>query len=118
MLADLIFAYQQDFEKYAKKRQVKYLNRLFAKSAEQLSKKFVYSRIGDYQKRALEPAMQLLAKADIVTQVKRTAAQGIPLGAQADLDDFKILFLDVALTQALLKLDISAWFNRSAKLVC
>jgi len=32
------------------------------------------------------------------------------LGAQVDLNYFKIIFLDVGLTQALLKLDLSSWF--------
>lgn len=32
------------------------------------------------------------------------------MGAQVDLNYFKIIFLDVGLTQALLKLDLSSWF--------
>lgn len=108
--ADLIYTYQQDFGKYSKKNQVKYLNLLFQKAIEQLSKKFMYSRVGEYPKRSLYPALELLEKAGLVYRVLRTSAQGIPLGAQADIDDFKLIFLDVGLSQALLKLDISSWF--------
>jgi predicted AAA+ superfamily ATPase len=43
-------------------------------------------------------------------KVIKSSAQGIPLGAQADLDDFKIIFLDTGLSQALLQLDITPWF--------
>ena len=43
-------------------------------------------------------------------KVIKSAGQGIPIGAQEDLDDFKIIFLDTGLSQALLKLDIAPWF--------
>ena len=108
--SDLIFNYQQDFGKYAKRHQIKYLDRLFQKAVEQLSRKFIFSQVGEYQKRELEPALELLGKAGIVHQVTKSAGQGIPIGAQADMDDFKVIFLDVGLSQALLKLDIAPWF--------
>jgi predicted AAA+ superfamily ATPase len=107
---DLLYAYQQDFGKYAKKHQIKYLDLLFQKAINQVSNKFVYSRVGEYKKRELEPALELLEKAGLLYRVTRSAGQGIPLGAQADLDDFKIIFLDVGLCQALLKFDIAPWF--------
>jgi hypothetical protein len=108
--SDLLFNYQQDFEKYSKKHQIKYLNLIFSKVTEQLSTKFMYSRIGEYKKRELEPALELLEKAGILYKVFRSSGQGIPIGAQADLNDFKVIFLDVGLSQALLKLDITSWF--------
>jgi len=107
---DLIATYEQDFGKYAKQHQIKYLTLLFSKSIQQLSHKFMYARIGEYQKRELEPALELLERAGIVTKVTRSAGLGIPIGAQADLNDFKIIFLDVGISQSLLKLDITPWF--------
>ena len=108
--ADLIYAYEQDFGKYATKHQIKYLHLLFATSVEQLSNKFMYARVGQYQKRELSPALDLLQKAGLVYKVMQSAGQGIPLGAQARPDYFKIIFLDVGLSQAVLQLDISSWF--------
>lgn len=108
--SDLIYNYQQDFGKYAKKHQIKYLNLLFQKAIDQLANKFMYNRVGEYKKRELEPALELLEKAGLVYKVTRSSGQGIPIGAQVDLDDFKIIFLDIGLSQALLKLDISSWF--------
>ncbi|MCK4517532.1 ATP-binding protein [Candidatus Babeliales bacterium] len=107
--SDLIFNYQQDFEKYAKKHQMKYLNILFQKAIDQLSKKFMFSRIGEYKKRELEPALELLEKAGLFHKIMHSSGQGIPLGAQADFNTFKIIFLDTGLSQALLKLDIVTW---------
>lgn len=108
--ADLLNSYQQDFGKYGKKHQIKYLNLLFQKAVNQLSNKFMYSRVGEYQKRELEPALELLEMAGLFHKVIRTSGQGIPLGANADIDDFKIIFLDVGLCQAALKFDITPWF--------
>ncbi|MFH1644233.1 MAG: AAA family ATPase [bacterium] len=109
--SDLIFNYQQDFGKYAKKHQIRHLNILFDKAIDQVGRKFMFSRVGEYQKRELEPALELLEKAGLFHKVTRASGQGIPLGAQADLDNFKIIFLDVGLSSALLKLDISYWFT-------
>ena len=106
---DLIFNYQQDFEKYAKRHQIKYLNLLFQKAIDQIGNKFMFNRVGEYQKRELEPALELLEKAGLFHKIICSSGQGIPLGAQAKLNDFKVIFLDVGLTQALLKLDIVPW---------
>jgi len=107
--SDLIFNYQQDFGKYAKKHQIKYLNLLFEKAADQIGNKFMFNRVGEYQKRELEPALHLFEKAGLVHKIICSSGQGIPLGAQAKPNDFKIIFLDVALTQNVLKLDIVPW---------
>lgn len=107
---DLLNTYVQDFDTYARKRQIKYLLLVFNNATEQLSRKFMYSRIDDYRKRELEPAIELLEKAGIINRVYKNDGQGIPIGSGADLNDFKIIFLDVGLTQALLRYDISAWF--------
>ncbi len=107
--ADLVYAYEQDFGKYSKKHQIKYLHLLFSKAIDQLARKFMFSRVGGYQKRELAPALELLEMAGLIYKVTRSAGQGIPMGAQADIDDFKIIFLDVGLSQALLKFDIAPW---------
>ncbi len=108
--ADLIFTYEQDFGKYAKSHQVKYLHLLFLKAIDQLTKKFMYAKVGEYKKRELAPALELLEKAGLLYKVIHSSGQGIPIGAQADLDEFKVILLDVGLSQALLKLDITPWF--------
>lgn len=106
----LIMAYRQDFNKYGKQSQLKYLDTLFHHIPLQLGKKFKYSNIeGDYRKRELAPCLDLLVTAGVVHKVFHTAAQGIPLGAQADLNEFKLLYLDVGLAQAALGLDLTEW---------
>lgn len=106
----LINAYRQDFNKYAKTAQIKYLDILLDNIPLQLGKKFKYSAIpGEFRKRELAPCIELLATAGVIHKVYDTAAQGVPLGAQIDADSFKVIFLDVALAQAILGLDITEW---------
>lgn len=107
----LIDTYTQDFGKYAKAFQIKYLDLLFGSVPLQQGQRFKYSKIeGEYRKRELSPCLDLLETAGVVHRVLATAAQGVPLGAQANPSNFKVLVLDVALGQTMLGLDLRDWF--------
>lgn len=107
----LIDAYKQDFAKYAKKHQIKYVDTVFRAIPQQLGNKFKYARIeGEFRKRELAPALELLDTAGVAHEIFSSSGQGIPLGAQADIQDYKVLFIDVGLTQTSLGLDLSDWF--------
>src|SRR5207245_1122412 len=64
---------------------------------------------GEYQKRELAPCLDLLCKANVIHKVQHSTGNGSPLGAEVNLDWFKIIFLDIALCQSILGLDISSW---------
>jgi len=88
------------------------LNALFKGIPVQLGKKFKFSEIpGEFRKRDLTPSFELLERANIVYKVTRSAAQGIPLGAQIEGNDFKAILLDVALSQTLLGLNLGFWLT-------
>lgn len=107
----LLSSYKQDFTKYAKERQIPYVTALFNEIPYQLGKKFKYSKIeGDYRKRELQPALNLLQTAGILHKVLSSSGQGLPIGAQVNTNNFKTIFLDVGLTQSILGLDLSNWF--------
>ncbi len=107
---NLLTAYQQDFEKYATKSQIKYVDHLYQQIPFHIGKQFRYSNItGEYRKRELEPALNLLEKASVITKINYTAGQGIPLGAQSNPDDFKLIPLDIALCQAALGVTAENW---------
>lgn len=111
VLHQIAITYEQDFEKYARKAQVKYLELLFRQIPNFSGKEFSYSAIhGEYRKRELAPALELLERANIVHTVRYSSGQGIPIGAEIDFDVFKIIYLDAALAQATLGSDISIWF--------
>lgn len=105
----LVAAYQYDFVKYGKSHQIKYLDLLFSRIPEQLGKIFKYSRIGDFRKRELEPCVDLLVAAGVINRVVHSNAHGIPLGAQADMNSFKLIFIDVALSQFILDFKTGDW---------
>ena len=112
----LIDTYRQDFAKYAKKNQIKYVDVVFNNIPQQLGKKFKYSNIeGEYRKRELAPSLDLLVAAGVVNKVTHSSGQGFPLGANADPKCFKIIFLDVALSQAMLGLNLEDWFLNPVK---
>jgi len=111
ILRDIKNAYEQDFAKYAKSQQIKYVDLLFKNIPRLICQSFKYSHVeSDYKKRELEPALWLLEKAGIVHPVKHTAANGIPLGAETSISKFKLLMLDVGLIQTLLGVDLKDWF--------
>ena len=107
----LVEAYKQDFLKYAKKHQIKYLDQLFDQIPFMISKQFQYKNIhGNYRKRELVPCLNLLNNANVVHKISHTAGNGIPLGAEVNQEWFKLIYLDIALCQAILGLDLNTWF--------
>jgi predicted AAA+ superfamily ATPase len=106
----IINTYRQDFNKYAKKYQLKYVELLFNAVPGVLGQKFKYSNIpGEYRTRELRPSLELLEKADIVHKITHSSGQGIPLAAAVKDEIFKVLFLDIALSQAILGVDRGSW---------
>ena len=113
----LLSSYRQDFYKYAKQKQVQHLRAIFDNIPLQLGRKFKYSEVeGDYRSRELSPGLDLLCTADVAQKVWYTAGQGIPLGAQKHLDDFKVILLDIGLSQATLGLQLGDWLLQPATL--
>src|SRR6202035_795818 len=65
VLQQIAATYRQDFEKYARKAQEKYLELLFRQIPHLMGKEFSYREIhGEYRKRELAPALQLLERAN------------------------------------------------------
>lgn len=108
---EIIEAYKQDFHKYATKFQIKFVDLLFDHIPSMLGQKFKYTNIpGEYRKRDLAPCLDLLEKAHIIHRVYHSSGQGIPIAAQFNPNIFKIVFLDIAIAQAVLGLDLKNWF--------
>lgn len=106
----IINTYRDDFPKYAKKLQIKYVEAVFNHIPHCVAQSFKFTQIpGNYQKRELEPALNLLVKAGVVHKILQTAGNGVPLSAEANLEKYKLIFLDVALSQAMLGNQFSAW---------
>ncbi len=106
----LIDTYRQDFSKYARKSDQKYVDIVFNSIPRLLGKKFVYSSVSpDLRTRELRPALDLLAKAGVAHVIYHSSANGLPLGAEVNPQISKIIFLDIALAQTVLGLDHGQW---------
>ena len=99
---------RQDFPKYSARANTACLGTILENTPGLVGQQIMYSRLaacgtGPTVKKAFE----LLEKARIVTRVKASGAQGLPLGAGASAGRFKAIMLDVGLWQRLcgLRLD-------------
>ena len=97
----ILNSYRDDFGKYTSKIQHKYCERVFSQSLSLITKNIKYTDIDpDMDSRSLKQAFKLLFKANILTPIYHSSAQGIPLSATQVEKHFKVLFLDLGLVQA------------------
>lgn len=105
--SSLLSTYRDDFSKYAKTSQHKYLQRLLEQAPSMCGQHFRYSKVDpDMQSRELKSALEALQYAGIIYKVHQTNAAGLPLNAQLKEKKFKLLFLDIGLVKASQMLDV------------
>lgn len=113
---DIMQAYMDDFPKYASKVNPDVLRGVLDAVVAQVGHKFVYSRVGlDIRAEEVKKALAVLTDAGIIRPVWRTAANGLPLGAESDDRFRKYLFLDSGLM--LRMLDLSPGVNSAARAI-
>lgn len=103
---DIIAGYEDDFPKYRKHVDPVLLRHTMRSAAMQTTKKFVYSLVGDYKTADVKKAIDMLILAGILIPVTNTAANGLPLGSQADKSYRKMLLMDNGLMLRLLNLSL------------
>lgn len=99
---DILVSYEDDFPKYKKKADVNLLRNILRSAAVQVTKKFVYAKVGDYKTAEVKRGLELLTLAGLLIPVTHTNANGLPLGSEADKSYCKILFFDCGLMLRLL----------------
>jgi len=104
---NILATYRDDFGKYThgavKTRVQLVLDRLPAL----VGRKFKYASVShDHRAAELALALQQLCMARIAYKVQHTAANGVPLGAEADGRQFKVLYMDVGLMCGALGLNL------------
>ena len=106
-LDDLLLLFQDDFAKYRKRVPMSRLAETFLSAAAQAGGKFICAHVSrDVKSTVIRDALELLVKAGLVIKVTHTAANGLPLGAEASEVVFKTLPADMGLHQRLLGLDL------------
>ncbi|HBL16940.1 MAG: nuclease [Elusimicrobia bacterium GWA2_69_24] len=99
---------RQDFPKYAARANTGCLGAVLESAPGFVGQQLKYSRLTDRGTGpTIKKAFELLEKARMVTRVKASGAQGLPLGAGVSAGRFKAIMLDVGLWQRLagLRLD-------------
>ncbi len=97
----IIETYKDDFVKYARKSQFKYIIKVFSTIPSMIGNKVAFSKIDRVIKsRDLSEAIDLLETAGIIYKVRRTIGSGLPLEAGIKENYYKPIFLDIGLMHA------------------
>lgn len=102
----LINAYQEDFAKYSTVSQQQRMREIFSIVPKTLGEKFKASNISREEKSTvIKEALEKLVLAKMIIKVCTTDANGLPLGAEQNLDFYKTYFLDIGLVCTALDLN-------------
>ncbi len=108
----IIETYREDFQKYARSRNLLRMQHVLNFAARNVGVKVKYSNVlKDTHSATIKQDIDLLSMARVISKVVHTHASGLPL--QADLDEkvYKLLFLDVGIMNAICGL---SWNTLSA----
>lgn len=104
---EIVTTYEDDFGKYRQKANPMLVRATLASVAHQTGNKFIFSRVGqEYKSATIKEALQWLTLAGLVTPVCSTAGNGLPLGAEANTNIAKYLYLDSGLLLAILNMEL------------
>jgi hypothetical protein len=107
ILASISTTLQDDFAKYGTRAQQRNMRQVLRYIPRNIGRKVRYVNISrDARADELRTALELLELSRIVTLVRHSSANGIPLGAEASESHFKPLLLDIGLCNNLCGLSL------------
>ena len=110
---DLMQTYRDDFAKYSGRLDYRLLDPVLLAVTASLGNKLVYSRVGDGVKAAhAKQAVELLAMARLCQLIPHSAANGVPLAAEANERIRKAALLDAGLAHGLWSTPAARGFPR------
>lgn len=105
--ASILQTYEDDFSKYRKRIYPQRLRMVFRRIPSLIGGKLKYVQLDPAERsRELADTVQILELARVIHRVVHSAANGVPLGAEAKENDFKPLFMDVGLVSTSLGLNL------------
>ena len=114
----IILGYENDFAKHAPHNIVQKIRLVWHSLLSQLAKenrKFIYGQIKKGARaKEFEDAINWLVAAGLVLKINRVDIPTLPLNAYADMDSFKLYFIDIGLLNAKGNLDQSILLNKNA----
>ena len=103
----LVATVQDDFAKYEPRRLHELMRKTYRHVAENVGRKVKFVNVSREDRSGdVRQAFELLTQSRMIHPVFRTAANGLPLGAERDERHFKALFLDIGLVNRLCGLDL------------
>lgn len=103
---DIILTYEDDFSKYKKRVSPDLLRTTLHGICHQPGEKITFKQISaDYRSSQIREAVRLLTLAGLVVPVIATSGNGIPLDAETNEKNMKILLLDSGLLLSVLQLE-------------
>ena len=103
----VVATYRDDFNKYSHGSLQGRIQMVFDRLPAMVGRKFKYAQVSrDHRAAELADALRHLCMARVASRVRHTAANGLPLAAEADERRFKCLCMDVGLMCAALHLDV------------
>ena len=100
--ADIVETYRDDFRKYAARRDLTRMLRVFNFAARHVGRKAKYSNVSEGEQSAtIRRDVDLLAMARVIAKVTHSHCAGLPLQAHLRERAFKLIFLDVGLMNAI-----------------
>lgn len=106
---DVLASMRDDFAKYGRRVDPQRIEKVFAALPRLVGRKFQPTQVDrDEKGRALKDAFRMLGMARLVTPVRRSACNGIPLGAEVDERYEKVCMLDVGLFAAMSGIDAAS----------
>lgn len=113
--SQIINTYRQDFSKYASDNRLAHVRTVFDAVPRQLGNKFKYSNVDrEARSSSISEALDLLVKAEVAKKIFHSSANGVPLGAERKIFDFKCAFVDIGLALRLLGLEYATVKQASA----
>ncbi|MEG1498937.1 MAG: ATP-binding protein [Bacteroidales bacterium] len=108
VLSDIIVSLKSDFAKYKERVPALRITEVFNSVVRQAEGKFVYERAAESASNVqVKQALELLIMAGLVYPITHTAANGIPLGAEINPKNRRMILCDTGLFQHILNLDVS-----------
>ena len=107
VLQSVAATYRDDFNKYSHGRLKARVQLVFDRLPNMAGRKFKYVQVSrEHRAAELADALQHLCMARVASKVHRSAANGVPLAAEASERHFKCLYMDVGLMCAALGLNL------------
>jgi len=110
ILDQLITGFEDDFARYKERIPASRIREVFDAAVAQSGNKFIISKASETANHAqIREALNLLEMAGLVYRVFHTAANGIPLGAEVNPKNFKVVLFDHGIAQRILGLNLSEY---------